>query len=61
MLEDTQETAPASPSLERLLAQVPEVDPTTFPIFKRDPKRRSIPLGSGPSITEMISEGRDRG
>ena len=60
LLEDARETAPASPSLDSLLAQLPPIDPATFPVFKRDPKRRPIPLSSGPSITEMISEGRER-
>ena len=60
MLEDVQESGPASPALDSLLAQLPRVDPATFPVFKRDPERRPIPLGSGPSITEMISEGRER-
>lgn len=60
MLEDAQETASTSPTLDSLLAQLPRVDPATFPVFKRDPGRRPIPLNSGPSITEMISEGRER-
>ncbi len=60
MLEDVQETAPASPTLENLLTRIPAVDPATLPVFKHDPKRRPIPLGSGPSITELISEGRDQ-
>lgn len=60
VLEDVQETAPASPTLESLLAQLPPIDPATFPVFRRDPQRRPIPLSSGPSITEMISEGRER-
>lgn len=60
MLEDVQESAPASPTLDSLLAQLPPMDPATFPVFKRDPERQPIPLGSGPSITEMISEGRER-
>lgn len=62
MLEDVPDTPPAGPRpvLDDLLAQVPREDVSTFPRFRRDRERRPVPLGSGPSIAEMISEGRDR-
>ncbi|WP_309569996.1 helix-turn-helix transcriptional regulator [Deinococcus sp.] len=62
VLEDVPDTLPADPlpTLDDLLAQTPREDLSTFPRFRRDPHRRPAPLGDGPGIAEMISEGRER-
>ena len=62
VIEETeQEAAPAAPpTLEQLLAQVPKQDPASFKKFSYDRSRKPIALGEGgPSIVEIISEGRE--
>lgn len=52
---------PALPTLEELLAQIPKRDPGTFKRFSYDRSREPISIGpDGPSIVDLISEGRDR-
>lgn len=60
--ETEQKPAPAAlPTLEQLLAQVPKRDPNTFKKFSYDRTRQPISIGGdGPSISELISEGRER-
>lgn len=62
VIDELEEVAPAAlPTLEQLLAQVPKQDPATFKKFSYDRTRKPISIGAdGPSIAEMISEGRDR-
>ncbi|MFC6591993.1 helix-turn-helix domain-containing protein [Deinococcus lacus] len=59
---EEQEAAPtALPTLEQLLAQVPQQDPVTFKKFSYDRSRQPISIGAdGPSIVDLISEGRGR-
>ncbi len=53
--------APAAlPTLEQLLAQVPKQDPASFKKFSYDRSRKPIAIGEGgPSIVDIISEGRE--
>ncbi|AXG99692.1 hypothetical protein DVJ83_11770 [Deinococcus wulumuqiensis] len=53
--------APAAlPTLEQLLAQVPKQDPASFKKFSYDRNRKPISIGEGgPSIVDIISEGRE--
>jgi hypothetical protein len=57
--EQPQAVKSEPPTLESLLAHLPTTDPSEFPLFKRNLKRQPVLLGQGPTITEMISEGRD--
>lgn len=56
-----EETAPsAPPTLEQLLAQVPLPDLTTAQQFRYSGKGKRVDVSGGPSIADIISEGRDR-
>ncbi len=57
---DTATEPAAPPTLEQLLAQVPVQDPTQFKKFRYSGKGKRVDISGGPSIVEMISEGRDR-
>ncbi|WP_414657521.1 helix-turn-helix domain-containing protein [Deinococcus sp. VB343] len=59
--ETEQKTVPAAlPTLEQLLAQVPKQDPASFKKFSYDRNRKPISIGEGgPSIVDIISEGRE--
>ncbi|WP_425145626.1 hypothetical protein [Deinococcus sp.] len=59
VVEQSQEVNLVSPTLEALLAQLPLIDTQALPIFKHDPQRPPLPLGEGPTIAQMISEGRE--
>ena len=59
-IEQPRITQATPPTLETLLAQLPPVDPGALPVFKHDPHRKPVALGEGPSISQMISEGRER-
>lgn len=63
VIDEIEEQAAPAPlsTLEQLLAQVPRQDPTTFKKFSYDRNREPISIGAdGPSIVDLISEGRDR-
>lgn len=56
-----EEAAPTeSPTLEQLLAQVPLPDLTTPQKFSYSGKGKRADVSGGPTITAIISEGRDR-
>lgn len=53
-----QTTAPPR-TLEELLAEMPRQDPSKFKKFRYDRSRKPVSIGSdGPSIADIISEGR---
>lgn len=58
-VEQPRELQTTHQTVETLLAHLPPADPSTFPVFRHDPKRKPVALGKGPSIAQMISEGRE--